>query len=238
MDTSKVTCFKCGKIGHISTECRSKVTKAEPTKPSGNTFRSDKYAKLKSKYQKLKAHIAQESQKSLVARDEGITESDTSSDEDVFEEAPKSFIAKERCLMAKEAMQKFAKDMTNIQAQNRTSDQPALSASSSTQVSKYSSYTQTELIEILSTLSNDLLVQNHIHTELKASLKISKTELNDHKLTIEKLKSEINDLKACNSNLLKEANDFKSKFLKTETILVTWSNNAKKAAHVMCLRYT
>jgi archaellum component FlaC len=106
-----------------------------------------------------------------------------------------------------------------------------LSASSSIQVSKYSSYTQTELIEILSTLSNDLLVQNHIHTELKASLKISKTELNDHKLTIEKLKSEIKDLKVCNSNLLKEANDFKSKFLKTETILVTWSNNAKKAAH-------
>src|SRR5919202_1563304 len=223
MDMSKVTCFKCGKIGHISTECRSKVTKAEPTKPSGNTIRSDKYAKLKSKYQKLKAHIAQESQKSLVARDEGITESDTSSDEDVFQEAPKSFIAKERCLMAKEAMQKFAKDMTNIQDQNRTSDQSALSASSSAQVSKYATYTHSELIEILSILSNDLLVQNHIHTELKTKLKAFKTESSDHKLTIDNSKLE--------SDILKEANDYKSKYLKTETILVTWCNNAKKAAH-------
>ena len=133
--------------------------------------------------------------------------------------------------MAKEAMQKFAKDMTNIQAQNRTSDQSALSASSSNQVSKYATYTHSELIEILSVLSNDLLVQNHIHTELKTKLKAFKNESNDHKLTIEKLQARIRDLKLCNSDLLKEANDYKAKFLKTETILVTWCNNAKKAAH-------
>src|SRR5919199_638548 len=230
LDLSKVTCYRCGNIGHMSTDCKSKFTKAEPNKSSGNSSKADKYTKLKSKYRKLKAQLAQETQKSLVAKDEGLTESDTSSDEEVFEEAPKSFIAKEVCLMAREPMQKFAQDMAKIQAETQNL---SLEASTSNKVSQYSNYTHSELVEILNTLSKDLVTLNKVQAEEKLFLKSLKTELNSSKLKNEKLSSEVNALKLCNSQLLTESKMFESKFKKSERILSNWMENSTKVTNLV-----
>src|SRR5919199_878142 len=230
MDMSKVTCYRCGNTGHMSNDCKSKATKAEPNKSSGTSSKADKYSKLKNKYRKLKAQLAQESQKSLVAKGEGITESDTSSDEEVFEEAPKSFLAKEVCLMARESMQRFAQDMAKIQAESKSS---ALEASTSNKVSQYSNYSHSQLVEILNTLSKDLVILNKVQAEEKLFLKALKAELNSSKLKNEKLSSEINALKLCNSQLLTESKMFESKFKKSERMLNNWMENSTKVTNLV-----
>src|ERR671932_924560 len=230
MDMSKVTCYRCGNTGHMSNDCKSKATKAEPNKSNGTSSKADKYSKLKSKYRKLKAQLAQESQKSLVAKGEGITESDTSSDEEVFEEAPNSFLAKEVCLMAKESMQKFAQDMAKIQAESKNL---SLEASTSNKVSQYFNYSHSQLVEILNTLSKDLVILNKVLAEEKLFLKSLKAELNSSKLKNEKLSSEINALKLCNSQLLTESKMFESKFKKSERILNNWMENSTKVTNLV-----
>ena len=101
-DMAKVTCYKCGKIGHMANDCRSKTSgQADTSKNSKN----DKYSKLRAKYKTLKAQVAKLSEKSLVAKD--WAESDTSSDDEVFEDA--------RCMMARE--EKFIQDIARVQEQ-------------------------------------------------------------------------------------------------------------------------
>ena len=57
--------------------------------------------------------------------------------------------------MAKESMQKFAQDVAKIQAETQNL---SLEASTSNKVSQYSKYTHSELVEILNTLSKDLVM--------------------------------------------------------------------------------
>nr|XP_043629829.1 uncharacterized protein LOC122601123 [Erigeron canadensis] len=99
-DMSKVTCYKCGKTGHMVGDCRSKESsQAVPAKGG----RSEKYSKIKTKYKALKAQVAEmtekvnKSEKSLVATDRA--KSATSYDDELYKDA--------KCFMAKEATLKL-----------------------------------------------------------------------------------------------------------------------------------
>nr|XP_043619692.1 uncharacterized protein LOC122591492 [Erigeron canadensis] len=106
-DMSKVTCYKCGKTGHMAGDCRSKESSQAVSSKSG---RSEKYSKLKTKYKALKAQVAELSkkiekdEKSLIAK--YWTESATSSEDEEY--------TNEKCLMAKE---KFVEDLIKLQEQ-------------------------------------------------------------------------------------------------------------------------
>src|ERR671933_2006867 len=132
--------------------------------------------------------------------------------------------------MAKESMQKFAQDMAKIQAESKSS---ALEASTSNKVSQYSNYSHSQLVEILNTLSKDLVILNKVQAEEKLFLKSLKAELNSSKLKNEKLSSEINALKLCNSQLLTESKMFESKFKKSEKILNNWMDNSTKVTNLV-----
>src|ERR687886_963261 len=132
--------------------------------------------------------------------------------------------------MAKESMQKFAQDVAKIQAETQNL---SLEASTSNKVSKYSKYTHSELVEILNTLSKDLVSLNKIQAEEKLFLKSLKSELNSSKLKNEKLSSEINALKLCNSQLLTESKMFDSKFKKSERILNNWMDKSTKVTNLV-----
>ena len=119
---------------------------------------------------------------------------------------------------------------TNIQAETQNL---SLEASTSNKVSQYSNYTHSELVEILNTLSKDLVSLNKIQAEEKLFLKSLKSELNSSKLKNEKLSSEINALKLCNSQLLTESKMFESKFKKSERILNNWMKNSTKVTNLV-----
>ncbi|KAI3678411.1 hypothetical protein L6452_37702 [Arctium lappa] len=80
VDKATATCYNCEKIGHFSSECRSKKV----FKPSTSRRSSDdKYLKLKNKYQKLKSY--KRKGKRLIAEEHDWAESEESSfDEEVF----------------------------------------------------------------------------------------------------------------------------------------------------------
>nr|XP_043639289.1 uncharacterized protein LOC122610360 [Erigeron canadensis] len=109
-DMSKVTCYKCGKPGHMVGDCRSKESsQAVPLKGG----RNEKYSKLKTKYKALKAQVAELSKKvekdemSMIAKD--WAESAISSDDEKYKDA--------KCFMAKE---KFVEDLVKIQQQSES----------------------------------------------------------------------------------------------------------------------
>jgi len=177
LDMSKVTCYKCGKIGHMANDCRSKAAAQADSSKAPAKSKDDKYSKLKTKYKKLKAQVAKISEKSLVAKD--WAESSSSSDDEVFEDA-RCMMAKAdkdwaedsssssddelptKAMMAREAKKKFLNDMASLREANE--------ASTSTEVSPFLSLNDDEKLTKLNRLGDEVYFKNIliISTRLKS----------------------------------------------------------------------
>ena len=217
LDMSKVTCYKCGKTGHMANDCRSKANpQAESSKPQNNE-KDDKYSKLRLKYKKLKAQVAKLSEKSLVAKD--WAESATSSEDETYEDA--------KCFMAKEAKEKFLDNMAKIREQN---SQSAQGASTSNEVSLFFSLTDEEKLAKLNRLGDEVLIQKHFKKQGQAEMTCLRNEICKQGTTIEKLQTELKSLKQVNIALLQEAKESEEKFLKLKKITESWCVSAKRTA--------
>jgi len=199
-DMSTVTCYKCGKSGHMAGDCRSKETKqAVPTKGG----RSDKYSKLKGKYKALKAQVdelsklVESDEKSLVAKD--WAESATSSDDEEYESAT--------CLMALEADVK-----TDDQEESVSNDIALTSKNSSPEVISFSNLSDNDKLSRLNRLGDEVLLQKHFNQELKKEISVLKLDVSSKSHTIAKLESELKAQKQLNSILVQEAKTAEEKF--------------------------
>ena len=214
-DMSKVTCYNCGKTGHMANDCRSKApVQAEQTK----NVRNDKYSKLKAKYKAMKAKVAKLSEKSLVAKD--WVESDTSSEDELYEDA--------KCFMAKEATEKFQEDLAKLQQQSMSAQQASSSNSIRVEVHSFSSLSDSDKLAKLNRLGDEVLLQKNYNKEFKSQISALKSELSVKDNTIEKLQSDIKALKHLNATLLQEAKESDEKFLKLKHVTESWCTSAKR----------
>nr|XP_043630031.1 uncharacterized protein LOC122601330 [Erigeron canadensis] len=219
-DMSKVTCYKCGKTGHMAGDCRSKESLQAMSSKGG---RSVKYSKLKTKYKDLKAQVVELSkkiekdEKNLIAKD--WAESATSSEDEVYTD--------EKCLMAKE---KFVEDLIKLQEQAESAHKASTSQTTPPEVTIFSDLYDNEKLSRLNRLGDDVLLQKHFNQELKKEISILKQQISSKNFTIEKLESEVKAQKQLNSILVKEAKTSEEKFLKIKHITESWYTNSKRAA--------
>nr|XP_043638062.1 uncharacterized protein LOC122609068 [Erigeron canadensis] len=219
-DMSKVTCYKCGKTGHMAGDCRSKESVQAGSSKGG---RNEKYSILKTKYKALKAQVAklsknaEKDEKSLIAKD--WAESDTSSEDEEY--------INEKCLMGKE---KFAKDLTRLQEQSESAHKASTSQSTPPEVNIFSNLSNEDKLSRLNRLGDEVLLQKHFNQEHKKEISMLKQELDFKNFTIEKLESEIKSQKQLNSILVTEAKMSEEKFLKIKQITESWCIGSKRAA--------
>jgi len=198
LDMTKVTCFKCGRSGHMANDCKSKSF-SQTEHPKGG--KSEKYKQLKAKYKALQAQVdkltelAKQSEKSLVAKD--WAESDTSSDDEQFQDA--------KAFMARESSQKFMEDVASIQRQNLSAQPSTSSSATPTEVNSFLSSSDDSKIARINRLGDEVLLQKHYNKELKSEVSALKLSLSTKDNTIEKIESDIKALKTLNATLLQEA---------------------------------
>nr|XP_043638058.1 uncharacterized protein LOC122609064 [Erigeron canadensis] len=208
LDMSKITCYKCGKTGHMANDCRSKTTQS-----------SDK--------NKPKNSGKDENEKSLVAKD--WAESATSSDDEGYEDA-QCFMVKEQSARCQDATEKLLDGMTKLREESSQLTQTALFASVVQEVSPFLSLSNEEKLAKLNKLGDEVLLQRHFNKIHKTKIMSLRNEISVQTQFIEKLQSDYKALQRVNVSLLQEAKQDDEKYLKIKHITESWCTSAKRAA--------